>query len=47
MLNIKGFACWVKFFKRRLFYLHIYLKTIDKPGAGPVLTPGLLFKQPL
>jgi hypothetical protein len=37
------------FFKRRflsLYYTHIVTNN-DTPGAGPVLTPGLLFEQTL
>jgi hypothetical protein len=48
MLNIKALAHWV-FFKRRFlsfYYTHI-VKTNDTPGAGPILTPGLLFEQTL
>jgi hypothetical protein len=30
----------------RFFFKHIF-KNNDTPGAGPVLTPGLLFEQSL
>jgi hypothetical protein len=40
MLNIQGLAGQV------FFFTHI-VKNNDTPGAGPVLTQGLLFEQSL